>query len=316
MNAICFVLNIASLLLLITGLIYLYFIISIVILLFHFIVIFSFKSSNFKTLFFSLIHLSEKGKIDREIILSEMFNRSQANINNINKIDKLSLIKKHISPNQSIIRFIHEKDVRDNFIRWSMYSPLDRLNLDYKKQVLSHDRMKCEEYQSISKDVVERYFSLYSPKDIVRMFTTYYNFEDYLYCIDSGFNGNFPIKKDVKSLRNYLMDINEKDYCLIEKNKWLSNLGASYRVVKNKRDLFDLADKMENCLKSYDEKLKRNKTIIVSYSFLNKIDYVVEIIPDKGLVREIKGFKNMTPFKSEELKIKKEIFIAFKNRIN
>lgn len=120
------------------------------------------------------------------------------------------------------------------------------------------------------------------------------------------------MKKNVKELRDYLMDINEEDYALNESFPWLELLPSRYIVVKNKRELYDWAEIMQNCLKSYDEKLKRKQSIIIGYKDYGEILYIAEVYPHSGMVREIKGYKNEHPFRSEELKIRKDIFKSFK----
>lgn len=273
------------------------------------IAIFSYKGSNFKTLWYSLIHFFMRNEKDvRDLRINNNYITNTVNqVKEELSFDKVEYIQKNISDKQSMVSFIQERDVRNNLILWSEYLPLQRLNLDYKKQLLSHDRMDKKVSCPISKKDLEFKFSLYSEKELLRLFGTYYNFEDYFYCLESTFVGEFPIKKNIKELRDCILDLNETDYLLEEQFPWLLKLDERFSVVKNKRELYDWSEIMSNCLKGYDERLKREESVVVSYCDFGEMLYVIEILPTKGLVKEIKGYKNEDLFKSEELSIKKYI---------
>ena len=277
------------------------------------VALFSYKNSTVKTLYYSLIHIFYKNKDDREIQINRNYNEKKNIVKKkVYVEDKIKFIKENISDKQSMVRFILERDVRNNLLNWSTFLPLDLMNLDTKKRVISHDRMLKPGKCSLNKNIINRKFNKYSSKDLLRIFSSYYYFDDYLYCLETDFEGEFPIMTNIKDLRNYIMDMSEEDYSLEDSYTWLKRLPKTYKVVQNKRELFDWAEDMQNCLRSYDDKLKRKKSIVLSYIDFGEFLYVIEALPN-GIVKEIKGYKNEQPFKSDDVRIRKEIYRAFNN---
>ena len=275
------------------------------------IFLFSYKNAGPKTIVYSIVHLFLNNKDEREMQMNRNYREKNTIVKKrINIQDKIKYIKENISDKKSMVKFILERDVRNNLLNWSTFLPLDLMDLDSQKQVLSHDRMFKPGKCGLDKDMINEKFKEYSSRDLVRLFTSYYYFDDYLYCLEAEYEGSFPVKKNIKELRNYIMDISEKDYALNKEYPWLEKLNSNYAVVKNKRELFDWAEAMQNCLKSYDDRLKRKASVVLSYHDYGEFLYVIEIFPHTGMVKEIKGYKNEPPYKSDDLRIRKEIFKA------
>ena len=274
------------------------------------ITIYAYRGSNFKTLIYTIYAYFSKEKEEIYRLLDESFREEV--VPKVEKVEskmtqeeKKEFIKKNISTNNNVIRYVLERDVRDNLLNWISFIPIKKLDINHLKEVISQDRMKEQLICNVSQMDLEYKFEKYNSKQIQRLFTTYYNFDDYLYCINIPHEESFPIKKNIKELRDYLMDMYEIDYLLSEKAPWLDKLTEDFEVVKNKKVLYDWAELMDNCLKGYDEKLRVSETIIMAYK-KNTILYIVETTLEGNII-DIRGYRNELPYPLEKNKIEEEI---------